>query len=185
MNPGETYWAASDFGWVVGHSFIVYAPLFHGCAVFPSAWIVLDKIEAHSLWIDGDLRGQARGHPRTPVRSGASSRATTSKRSSRPRPRSVRSARKTRMRPFCTSTRNTCRTSSGSFVSRYRVSHISCRTLFVAGERGDPATIQFFTDQLQLPIVDNWYDVRHPFAWMSTSLPLGGKQKLAGPSARR
>ncbi len=30
-NPGETYWAASDIGWVVGHSYIVYAPLFHGC----------------------------------------------------------------------------------------------------------------------------------------------------------
>ena len=29
--PGEVYWAASDVGWVVGHSYIVYAPLFHGC----------------------------------------------------------------------------------------------------------------------------------------------------------
>jgi propionyl-CoA synthetase len=29
--PGETYWAASDIGWVVGHSYIVYAPLLHGC----------------------------------------------------------------------------------------------------------------------------------------------------------
>ncbi|MGB5705260.1 MAG: AMP-binding protein, partial [Arenicellales bacterium] len=28
MNPGEVYWAASDVGWVVGHSYIVYAPLF-------------------------------------------------------------------------------------------------------------------------------------------------------------
>jgi propionyl-CoA synthetase len=30
--PGETWWAASDIGWVVGHSYIVYAPLIHGCA---------------------------------------------------------------------------------------------------------------------------------------------------------
>jgi propionyl-CoA synthetase len=30
--PGEVYWAASDVGWVVGHSYIVYAPLFHGCS---------------------------------------------------------------------------------------------------------------------------------------------------------
>lgn len=30
--PGETYWAASDVGWVVGHSYIVYGPLLHGCA---------------------------------------------------------------------------------------------------------------------------------------------------------
>jgi len=28
--PGEVYWAASDVGWVVGHSYIIYAPLLHG-----------------------------------------------------------------------------------------------------------------------------------------------------------
>ena len=32
VEPGETYWAASDIGWVVGHSYIVYGPLLHGCA---------------------------------------------------------------------------------------------------------------------------------------------------------
>ncbi len=31
VQPGEVYWAASDVGWVVGHSYIVYAPLFAGC----------------------------------------------------------------------------------------------------------------------------------------------------------
>ena len=31
MQPGDVYWAASDIGWVVGHSYIVYAPLFFGC----------------------------------------------------------------------------------------------------------------------------------------------------------
>ena len=31
IDPGEVYWAASDVGWVVGHSYIVYGPLFHGC----------------------------------------------------------------------------------------------------------------------------------------------------------
>ena len=31
VDPGDVYWAASDVGWVVGHSYIVYAPLFHGC----------------------------------------------------------------------------------------------------------------------------------------------------------
>lgn len=30
VEPGETYWAASDVGWVVGHSYIVYAPLIYG-----------------------------------------------------------------------------------------------------------------------------------------------------------
>ena len=31
IDPGDVYWAASDVGWVVGHSYIVYAPLLHGC----------------------------------------------------------------------------------------------------------------------------------------------------------
>ncbi|WP_230531377.1 propionyl-CoA synthetase [Microvirga roseola] len=31
VEPGEVFWAASDVGWVVGHSYIVYAPLLHGC----------------------------------------------------------------------------------------------------------------------------------------------------------
>ncbi len=30
VDPGEVFWAASDVGWVVGHSYIVYAPLIHG-----------------------------------------------------------------------------------------------------------------------------------------------------------
>jgi propionyl-CoA synthetase len=30
VEPGEVYWAASDVGWVVGHSYICYAPLLHG-----------------------------------------------------------------------------------------------------------------------------------------------------------
>ena len=31
MEPGDVFWAASDVGWVVGHSYIVYAPLIAGC----------------------------------------------------------------------------------------------------------------------------------------------------------
>lgn len=31
MQPGDVFWAASDVGWVVGHSYIVYAPLLQGC----------------------------------------------------------------------------------------------------------------------------------------------------------
>ncbi|TAL32217.1 MAG: propionyl-CoA synthetase [Spirochaetes bacterium] len=31
VEPGEVFWAASDVGWVVGHSYIVYAPLLYGC----------------------------------------------------------------------------------------------------------------------------------------------------------
>jgi propionyl-CoA synthetase len=31
VKPGEVFWAASDVGWVVGHSYIIYAPLLYGC----------------------------------------------------------------------------------------------------------------------------------------------------------
>jgi propionyl-CoA synthetase len=31
VDAGDVYWAASDVGWVVGHSYIIYAPLFMGC----------------------------------------------------------------------------------------------------------------------------------------------------------
>jgi propionyl-CoA synthetase len=31
VKPGEVFWAASDIGWAVGHSYIVYGPLLHGC----------------------------------------------------------------------------------------------------------------------------------------------------------
>ena len=31
INPGDVFWSASDVGWVVGHSYIVYAPLLQGC----------------------------------------------------------------------------------------------------------------------------------------------------------
>lgn len=31
VDPGDVFWAASDVGWVVGHAYIVYGPLLHGC----------------------------------------------------------------------------------------------------------------------------------------------------------
>jgi propionyl-CoA synthetase len=31
VDPGDVFWAASDVGWAVGHSYLVYAPLIHGC----------------------------------------------------------------------------------------------------------------------------------------------------------
>ncbi len=31
VQPGDVFWAASDFGWAVGHSYLVYGPLLHGC----------------------------------------------------------------------------------------------------------------------------------------------------------
>jgi len=62
INPGEVWWAASDVGWVVGHSYIVYAPLIYGATTIlyegkpvgtPDAgafWRVIEQHKAVSLF---------------------------------------------------------------------------------------------------------------------------------------
>ncbi|WP_026381543.1 propionyl-CoA synthetase [Afifella pfennigii] len=58
IDPGEVFWAASDVGWVVGHSYIVYAPLLHGCTTVlfegkpvgtPDAGVFWRVIEEHRV----------------------------------------------------------------------------------------------------------------------------------------
>ena len=48
--PGETYWAASDIGWVVGHSYTVYAPLLAGCATVLYEGKPVGTPDASALW---------------------------------------------------------------------------------------------------------------------------------------
>ena len=62
MSPGEVFWSASDFGWAVGHSYIVYAPLLAGCTTVvyegkpvgtPDAgefWRVIDEHDVRALF---------------------------------------------------------------------------------------------------------------------------------------
>ena len=62
MMPGEVFWAASDVGWVVGHSYIVYAPLMTGLSTVlyegkpvktPDAgafWRVVDEYKVKALF---------------------------------------------------------------------------------------------------------------------------------------
>jgi propionyl-CoA synthetase len=62
INPGDVFWAASDVGWVVGHSYIVYAPLLHGCTTIlyegkpvmtPDAgafWRVIEEYQVKALF---------------------------------------------------------------------------------------------------------------------------------------
>ncbi|MFC3095652.1 propionyl-CoA synthetase [Alteromonas sediminis] len=62
MSPGEVFWAASDVGWVVGHSYIVYGPLIYGCTTLvyegkpvrtPDAgafWRVVDEYKVNALF---------------------------------------------------------------------------------------------------------------------------------------
>ncbi len=58
VEPGDVYWAASDVGWVVGHSYIVYGPLLHGCTTIvfegkpvgtPDAGVFWRVIEEHKV----------------------------------------------------------------------------------------------------------------------------------------
>jgi propionyl-CoA synthetase len=48
--PGEVYWAASDVGWVVGHSYIVYAPLLHGCTTILFEGKPVGTPDAGTFW---------------------------------------------------------------------------------------------------------------------------------------
>jgi propionyl-CoA synthetase len=50
VDPGEVYWAASDVGWVVGHSYIVYAPLFHGCTTILYEGKPVGTPDAGAFW---------------------------------------------------------------------------------------------------------------------------------------
>jgi propionyl-CoA synthetase len=50
VDPGEVYWAASDVGWVVGHSYIVYAPLFHGCTTLLYEGKPVGTPDAGAFW---------------------------------------------------------------------------------------------------------------------------------------
>lgn len=50
VKPGETYWAASDVGWVVGHSYIVYGPLLHGCATIMFEGKPVGTPDAGTFW---------------------------------------------------------------------------------------------------------------------------------------
>ena len=63
MEPGDVYWAASDIGWVVGHSYIVYGPLIRGCTTIlyegkpvgtPDAgafWRVISEHKVNALFV--------------------------------------------------------------------------------------------------------------------------------------
>ncbi|MDJ0850364.1 MAG: propionyl-CoA synthetase [Myxococcota bacterium] len=50
MEPGDVFWAASDIGWVVGHSYIVYAPLFLGCTTVLYEGKPVGTPDASAFW---------------------------------------------------------------------------------------------------------------------------------------
>ncbi|MHB1350584.1 MAG: propionyl-CoA synthetase [Desulfobulbaceae bacterium] len=50
VKPGDVYWAASDVGWVVGHSYIVYGPLLHGCTTIIYEGKPIGTPDAGAFW---------------------------------------------------------------------------------------------------------------------------------------
>ena len=50
MKAGDTFWAASDVGWVVGHSYIVYAPLMAGCSTILYEGKPIRTPDAGAFW---------------------------------------------------------------------------------------------------------------------------------------
>jgi propionyl-CoA synthetase len=60
MNPGDVFWAASDVGWVVGHSYIVYGPLLAGCTTLVYEGKPVRTPDAGAFWrVCADYRVKA------------------------------------------------------------------------------------------------------------------------------
>ena len=63
MGAGECYWAASDIGWVVGHSYIVYAPLLKGCTTILYEGKPVGTPDPGAFWrVDRPARGERAVH---------------------------------------------------------------------------------------------------------------------------
>jgi propionyl-CoA synthetase len=118
--PGDVFWAASDVGWVVGHSYIVYGPLFNGNTTViyegkpvgtpdPGAfWRVISEHKVNVLFTA---------------------------------PTAFRAIKK--------------EDPAGSHIERYDLS--SLESLFLAGERCDPDTLNWATENLKVPVIDHWW----------------------------
>src|SRR5947207_7044515 len=118
--PGEVYWAASDVGWVVGHSYIVYAPLLAGCTTVLYEGKPVGTPDAGAFW-------------RVVAEHGVTTLFTA--------PTAFRAIRG--------------EDPAGEHVRRYDLSRL--RYLFLAGERLDPETYRWASDQLGIPVVDHWW----------------------------
>jgi propionyl-CoA synthetase len=120
VEPGEVYWAASDLGWAVGHSYIVYAPLFHGNTTVLYEGKPVCTPDAGAFW-------------RVIAQHGVRVFFTA--------PTAFRAIRRD--------------DPAGEHVRRYDLSRF--RTLFLAGERSDSATLEWAERQLGVPVIDHWW----------------------------
>jgi len=120
VNPGEAFAAFSDVGWVVGHSYIVYAPLLQGCTSILFEGKPVGTPDAGVYW-------------KVIEEYGVVSMFTA--------PTALRAIRKD--------------DPEGALLSSYDIS--SLRSVFVAGERADPDTVEHFQDKMKVPVIDHWW----------------------------
>ena len=125
--PGDVYWAASDVGWVVGHSYIVYAPLLHGCTTVLYEGKPVGTPDAGAFW-----RVIAQHKVRALFTAPTAFRAIK------------------RDDP------------AGKLIANYDLSGF--RTLFLAGERSDPATLEWAEQHLKVPVIDHWWQTETGWA---------------------
>ncbi len=136
LDPGDVWWAASDIGWVVGHSYIVYAPLLHGCATILFEGKPVGTPDAGVFW-------------RVISQHGVKALFTA--------PTAFRAIKRD--------------DPDGTFVGQYDLSKFV--TLFLAGERADPDTIQWAERILDRPVIDHWWQTETGWAMAANCLGLG------------
>ncbi|HEX5509536.1 MAG TPA: AMP-binding protein, partial [Pseudolabrys sp.] len=134
VNPGETWWTASDIGWVVGHSYIVYAPLIHGCTSIMYEGKPIGTPDAGAFW-------------RVIAQHKAVALFTA--------PTAFRAIKK--------------EDPKGALIGKYDLSKF--RTLFLAGERADPPTVEWAEQVLKKPVIDHWWQTET--GWCIAGNPVG------------
>ena len=134
VKPGEVWWCGSDIGWVVGHSYIVYGPLFHGATSIMYEGKPIGTPDAGAFW-------------RVISEHGAVAFFTA--------PTAFRAIRK--------------EDPDGKFIRQYDLSKF--RTLFLAGERADPPTVEWAEQQLKKPVIDHWWQTET--GWCIAGNPVG------------
>ncbi len=134
VKPGEVWWCGSDIGWVVGHSYIIYGPLFHGATSIMYEGKPVGTPDAGAFW-------------RVISQHGAVAFFTA--------PTAFRAIKKD--------------DPAGEFIRKYDLSKF--RTLFLAGERADPPTVEWAEQQLKVPVIDHWWQTET--GWCIAGNPVG------------
>ncbi|RXF73458.1 propionyl-CoA synthetase [Hansschlegelia zhihuaiae] len=134
VKPGEVFWCASDIGWVVGHSYIIYGPLIHGASIVLYEGKPIGTPDAGAFW-------------RVISEHKAVALFTA--------PTAFRAIRK--------------EDPKGEKLAGYDLSGF--RTLFLAGERADPATIEWAEEKLGVPVIDHCWQTET--GWAIVGNPVG------------